>query len=242
MSRILETFKRYELKYMLTRSQAAALRRAMHGHMALDLYGHCTIRNIYYDTDSFRLVRRSMEKPFYKEKLRVRSYRKAGEKDPVFVELKKKYEGVVYKRRIALPHRDAVGALADGTPLPADTQIAREIEAFRTFYGPTLGPVMLLSYEREAFAPADGTDFRFTLDENILWRTHHIDLGASVFGSPVIPEGAVLLEVKTPGGIPLWMVRFLSENGIRQISFSKYGEAYRQLRQNTNAMGGLLYA
>ena len=237
-----QTFKRYELKYMLTRAQAKALRQAMRDHMAIDRFGHGEIRNIYLDTDNYRLVRRSIEKPLYKEKLRVRSYRKAGPEDQVFVELKKKFESVVYKRRLELPYGQVDQALWDGTPLPAEDQIAREIQAFRDFYGPTLQPAMLLSYEREAFYPIDDADFRITLDENILWRDHHIDLGASLWGTPLLTPNQVLMELKTPGGIPLWMTRFLTENGIRKISFSKYGAAYGQLMAQARTTGGIRYA
>ncbi len=223
------TFKRYELKYLLTRQQAGALREAMTGHLKLDQFGHSVIRNLYFDTDDYRLVRRSIEKPLYKEKLRVRSYQKASAESPVFVELKKKFDGVVYKRRLVLPHREAMNALENGKPLPAGGQIAREIGAFRSFYGPSLLPAMALSYEREAFCPVDGVDFRLTLDENILWRTDSLDLSASCWGTPVIAPDLILMELKTPGGIPLWMVHFLSAHRIRQISISKYGEAYTQL-------------
>ena len=236
------TFKRYELKYMLTRAQANDLLRAMEGHLRLDQYGHSTIRNIYFDTDSFRLVRRSIEKPLYKEKLRVRSYQRAGENTPVFVELKKKFDSVVYKRRLVLPHRAAMDALESGAPLPADSQIGREIAAFREFYGPSLLPAMLLTYEREAYYPVDGTDFRLTLDENILWRMDDMDLGALIGGSAVIGPNRVLMELKTPGGIPLWMTRFLSRNKIYQTSFSKYGAAYQQWLTEERFTGGLLYA
>lgn len=236
------TFKRYELKYMLTRAQANDLLRAMEGHLRLDQYGHSTIRNIYFDTDSFRLVRRSIEKPLYKEKLRVRSYQRAGENTPVFVELKKKFDSVVYKRRLVLPHRAAMDALESGAPLPADSQIGREIAAFREFYGPSLLPAMLLTYEREAYYPVDGTDFRLTLDENILWRMDDMDLGALIGGSAVIGPDRVLMELKTPGGIPLWMTRFLSRNKIYQTSFSKYGAAYQQWLTEERFTGGLLYA
>ena len=236
------TFKRYELKYMLTRRQVALLREAMREHMALDRFGHSTIRNIYLDTDNYRLIRRSIEKPRYKEKLRVRAYGKAGKDDDVFVELKKKFESVVYKRRLTLPHRAAMDALEGGAPLPAVGQIAREIAAFRDFYGPTLRPAMFLSYEREAYYPVDGEDFRLTLDENILWRTDHVDLGTSCFGTSLLDPDQVLMELKTPGGIPLWMVRFLSDNDIRKVSFSKYGTAYQQMLSAENANGGRRYA
>ena len=236
------TFKRYELKYRISRSQRDALLKAMEGHLKLDRYGHSTIRNIYFDTDTFRLVRRSIEKPLYKEKLRVRSYGQATADSPVFVELKKKYDSVVYKRRLALPHRAAMDALEEGRPLPVDSQIGREIEAFRRFYGPSLKPAMFLSYEREAYFPVDGTDFRLTLDENILWRMDNMDLGAEAYGNAVLDDDRVLMEVKTPGGIPLWMTRFLSEQRIYQTSFSKYGAAFQQFLRGEHLIGGRMYA
>ncbi|MDO5326409.1 MAG: polyphosphate polymerase domain-containing protein [Clostridia bacterium] len=236
------TFKRYELKYMMTRAQKEDLLRAMEGHLQLDRYGHSTIRNIYFDTDTFRLVRRSIEKPLYKEKLRVRSYQRAGEKSMVFMELKKKFESVVYKRRVMLPHREAMDALENDRPLPISSQIGAEIAAFREFYGPTLKPSMLLTYEREAYFPVDGTDFRLTLDENILWRMDNMDLGAEAYGNAVLDDDRVLMEVKTPGGIPLWMTRFLTENKIYQTSFSKYGAAFLQWQAGEHLLGGKMYA
>ena len=238
------TFKRYELKYILNRFQRDALLRAMEGHLALDIYGHSTIRNIYYDTDSWRLVRRSVEKPYYKEKLRVRAYGSPKPETPVFVELKKKFDHVVYKRRLMLPCKAAMEGLQSGHTLPAaptDQQIALEIEAFKEFYGPTLQPAMLLTYEREAFFPVDGVDFRLTLDENLLWRTEDIDLCAPLGGRYIIDPDLLILELKTPGGIPLWMTQFLSRHRIYQTSISKYGTAYTQwLMEDKN--GGKLYA
>ena len=236
------TFKRYELKYMMTQAQKEKLLRAMEGHLQLDQYGHSTIRNIYFDTDTFRLVRRSIEKPLYKEKLRVRSYQRAGENSMVFVELKKKFESVVYKRRVMLPHRAAMDALENDAPLPINSQIGAEIAGFQEFYGATLKPAMLLTYEREAYFPVDGTDFRLTLDENILWRMDNMDLGAETYGNAVLDSDLVLMEVKTPGGIPLWMTHFLAENRIYQTSFSKYGAAFLQWQEGEQMTGGRLYA
>ena len=106
------TFERYELKYLLTRAQKEFVLRVLEPYMELDHYGRTSIRNLYYDTDTFRLVRRSLERPAYKEKLRVRSYRAAGPEDSVFVELKKKYRSVVYKRRLAVPQQQALLACA----------------------------------------------------------------------------------------------------------------------------------
>lgn len=101
-------FQRYEMKYLLTREQKSQVLAAMEPHMALDQYGRTTIRNLYFDTGSYRLIRRSIERPAYKEKLRVRSYSRAEPGSAVFVELKKKYRHVVYKRRVSLPEEQAM--------------------------------------------------------------------------------------------------------------------------------------
>jgi SPX domain protein involved in polyphosphate accumulation len=232
-------FQRYELKYLLSTRQKDLLAQVMRPYMALDRFGHSTIRNIYYDTDTYRLIRNSLEKPAYKEKLRVRSYAKANEKSAVFVELKKKYKSVVYKRRIVMPEQQAVDWLGGKGPCPQQNQISREIDYFRSFYE-TLHPVVCLSYEREAFYSLGGDDFRVTFDENILYREKDLSLETEVYGTPLLQDGKVLMELKTPGGIPLWMTHFLTEQHIRKTSFSKYGTAYQMMQ--TNSLGGKLYA
>lgn len=226
-------FKRYELKYMLTTAQKEALLQVMAPYMALDKYGRTVIRNIYFDTDNYRLIRRSIEKPMYKEKLRIRSYRKAEKKDKVFVELKKKYDGVVYKRRISMPLQQAMDWICDGAGAP-DTQIGREIEYFRNYYT-GLRPAVYLSYEREAYYCKDGGDFRVTFDDHVYARQDRLSLGEEADGQTLLPEGMVLMEVKTSGAIPLWMVKHLSENRIFKTSFSKYGTAYQTMIFNKGA-------
>lgn len=221
-------FKRYEMKYMLTRQQKAGLMRVMLEHMALDEYGRTTICNLYFDTPSYRLIRRSLEKPAYKEKLRVRSYGTAAENGPVFVELKKKYEDVVYKRRVSMPNGEASAWLRGAAAPKRPGQITREIDYVRSYYD-DLKPVVFLSYEREAFYSKDGSDFRVTFDENILCREEHLTLTESAWGTPLLPGGMVLMELKTPGGIPLWMTQFLTRERIYKTSFSKYGTAYQTL-------------
>ena len=218
-------FKRYELKYMLSLAQKDALEQVMASHMALDQYGKTTIRNIYFDTDDYRLIRRSIEKPAYKEKLRIRSYAQATQDSPVFVELKKKYDHVVYKRRVALGQREATGWLCREIKPSADTQIFREIHYFIDFYGP-LKPAVYLSYDREAYFEKDGGDFRVTFDRNIQCRQTDIDLCSPAYGTPILPPDRVLMELKCSGGIPLWMVEVLSREKIYKTAFSKYGTAY----------------
>ena len=221
-------FKRYELKYMLTPEQKDKILAAMSTHMQLDKYGRTTIQNIYFDTDNYRLIRRSIERPSYKEKLRIRSYTQAASDSTVFVELKKKYESIVYKRRLPLCLRDAMAWVCREKSCPADTQIAREIDYFIDFYG-TLKPTVFLSYEREAYYKKSGGDFRVTFDHNILCRQTDLDLCSPVYGAPILPEGKVLMELKCSGGIPLWMVQVLSRERIYKTSFSKYGTAYSRL-------------
>lgn len=220
-------FKRYELKYMLTVGQKERLLSAMDGRMSIDKYGRTTIRNIYFDTDTYQLVRRSIEKPIYKEKLRIRSYSSVTPEDKVFVELKKKYNDVVYKRRISVAEHAAMDWICGRAPSPKNTQISAEIDYFLRFYA-TVQPRVYLSYEREAYYCLDGTDFRVTFDDNILARRTELSLCSEPYGERLIENGLVLMELKCSGGIPLWMARALSEERIYKTSFSKYGTAYQK--------------
>ena len=221
-------FKRYELKYLLTIGQKQKLLQEMQPYMQLDKYGRTTIRNLYFDTDDYLLIRRSIEKPIYKEKLRLRSYAQAGGDTPVYVELKKKYDDVVYKRRIAATNEQATAWLCQGVKHPQDTQIAREIDYVLEFYK-NLKPRVYLSYQREAYYCTDGSDFRVTFDDDILCRQDALSLTEPAYGTPILPQDKVLMELKCSGGIPLWMIRFLSREKIYKSSFSKYGTAYQML-------------
>ncbi|MGN1081605.1 MAG: polyphosphate polymerase domain-containing protein [Acutalibacteraceae bacterium] len=218
-------FERYELKYMLTLEQKEKVLRAMQPYMSLDKYGRTTIRNIYLDTDNYRLIRRSIDKPIYKEKLRIRSYSKATPESAVFVELKKKYQSTVFKRRISLPEREAMEWVMRKRHCPKNTQISQEINYFLDYYE-KLHPTVFLSYEREAYYEKDGGDFRVTFDDNILCRQNDISLKSDIYGTSLLSEGTVLMEIKCAGGVPLWMARTLSLEHIYKTSFSKYGTAY----------------
>lgn len=221
-------FKRYELKYLLSIEQKQKLLAAMEPFMALDEYGRTTIRNVYFDTDSYRLIRHSIEKPAYKEKLRLRSYHRAKPSAEIFVELKKKYDSVVYKRRLSMKETQAVDWLQGTGGYVPDSQISREIDYFRRFYE-TLHPTVFLSYEREAYFAKDGSDFRVTFDDTILCRETELTLDAPVYGHPLLEEGKTLMEIKCSGGVPLWMTEILSREKIYKTSFSKYGTAYQTI-------------
>lgn len=224
------TFKRYELKYLLNKKEKEEILLAMKLHMKLDDYGRTVIRNIYFDTENFRLIRRSLEKPVYKEKLRIRSYKPVQITDPVFVEIKKKYKSVVYKRRLLLPEKTVMESFRTGEPLPVCSQIGDEIQYFREYYK-NLQPSVFLSYEREAFYSLDGSDFRVTFDENILYRRNDISLGSEIYGHPLLGKQQTLMEIKTSGGIPLWMSETLTKHHLYKTSFSKYGSAYQRMME-----------
>ena len=144
------------------------------------------------------------------------------------MELKKKYDSVVYKRRFPLTEEDALHWVSGETRCDTQTQIADEIDYFLDYYE-TLHPVVFLSYEREAFYAKDGGDFRVTFDDHILCRQEDISLEADVWGTPLLEEGMVLMEIKCSGGLPLWMSHALTQMHVYKTSFSKYGTAYETM-------------
>jgi len=224
-------FKRYEIKYRVTEEQRQAVLRAMEPYMSIDDFGLTTIRNLYFDTDDYVLARHSIAKPDFKEKLRIRSYARASSESTVFMELKRKYDGVVYKRRVGLTESEADSWTAGkGAPLihKEQPQLAAEIDYFLALYG-DLKPVVYLSYDREAYRMKDGSDFRVTFDSRIKARDYDISLESDVYGTDLIEEGEYLMEIKCSGGIPLWMTEVLSAEGIYKTSFSKYGTAYQRM-------------
>ncbi len=226
-AKFITVFKRYEMKYILSPEQYEALRRVLDLHMEVDRYGRTLIQNIYYDTPDFRLIRASIEKPLYKEKLRVRCYGECDDGHNVFVEIKKKFKGVVYKRRVNMEYAQALSYLSGGDP-PCPCQITNEIDWFFKAY-PGIGPAMYISYERVAMASREDPNLRVTFDQNITYRMTELDICRGSYGDKLIGDDCWLMEIKIPGAMPIWLVRALTELGIRPVSYSKYGNAYRSL-------------
>ncbi len=218
-------FKRHELKYRLTKQQYKQLCRCMEKYMVLDSYGRHKISNVYFDTDNFSIIRHSIEKPKYKEKLRLRVYGQPGDDTVSFIELKKKYDGVVYKRRIQSTQSDAMSYLCSDAELGDTSQIKKEVDYYKGMHN-SLSPSIYLSYEREAFYSPDDENFRITFDFNIKMRDVDISPYESEQDINILSDDIVLLEVKTVKGLPFWFVDFLGENGLYKTSFSKYGTAY----------------
>ena len=229
-------FERYEMKFLLTMQQRCFLEKAIQGRMRPDEHGESTICNIYYDTPDFLLIRRSLERPVYKEKIRMRSYCPAYGEEKVFLELKKKYDGVVYKRRISLPLDQAEAYMQGRCDMPVDSQIGREIDWFCNYYK-DLMPAAHISYDRSAWFDRVDPELRLTFDRNILWQTEDCSLSALPCGHALLGSGESLLEIKTAGAIPMWLVSLLNEAEIRKSSFSKYGSAYMAMFRDNRKRG-----
>ena len=218
--------KRYELKYLLNADQTEFLRKRLKGRMEADQYGKTSIASLYYDTPTYQLIRTSVEKPEFKEKIRLRSYGLATEESPVFLELKRKAYGIVYKRRVQTTIPLVKKFFSGEGDICAPGQINKEITVFRDHYK-TLVPACMIIYDRAAYFEPGG-DLRLTIDENPRYRTNDLTLTQSLDGISLLDEGWTVLEIKVQDAVPLWLCEILSAGGIRKGSFSKYGEAYRQ--------------
>ncbi len=218
-------FKRHELKYRLTKQQYSLLCDCMKNHMVLDSYGRHKISNVYFDTDDFSIIRHSIERPKYKEKLRLRVYGQPNEDSMSFIELKKKYNGVVYKRRIPSTQSKAMSYLCNESELDDNSQIKKEVDYFINTHK-HLSPSIYLSYEREAYYSLSDEDFRITFDFDIKMRDIDISPYESEHDVNILLDDCVVLEVKTVWGLPFWFIDFLGQNGLYKTSFSKYGTAY----------------
>ncbi len=218
--------KRYELKYLLNPGQTDFLRERLKGRMEVDQYGKTSIASLYYDTPTYQLIRTSVDKPEFKEKIRLRSYGLATEDSPVFLELKRKTYGIVYKRRVQTTIPLVKKFFSGEGDICAPGQINREITVFRDYYK-TLVPSCLIIYDRTAYFEPGG-DLRLTIDENPRYRAEDLTLSKSMDGISLLDEGWTVLEIKAQESVPLWLCGILSAGGIRKSSFSKYGEAYSQ--------------
>lgn len=227
-----EIFSRYEVKYMLNTDQKEILMSALKEYMNVDPYNvggkFYTISNIYYDTDDNALIQRSLDKPEYKQKLRLRGYGVPNPGDIVFLEIKKKYKGIVNKRRSCLELEEAkkyieTGILPEFKPY-MNKQVLNEIDYFTHIYD--LKPRLYLAYDRLAFFDKNDAQFRVSFDTNIRTRRNDLTLDAGDYGQQMLREDVWLMEVKINKNLPLWFARLLQDNKIYNSSFSKYGTEY----------------
>lgn len=230
----IEVFNRYEHKYLLTPEEYETVLRTIRAHMDMDPYNiggkPYTIANIYYDTPDDYLIRRSLEKPAYKEKLRLRGYGVPKAGDKVYLEIKKKYAGLVNKRRTALTLPEAYTFAETGRiPLRKEYmngQVVSEISYFLHRY--SLVPKVYIAYDRIAFFEKGNPDLRISFDTNIRSRRYDLRLEDGDHGTLLMTKPYHLMEVKTARAKPLWLCELLSDLSIRRQSFSKYGTEYQQ--------------
>ena len=226
IERPIVVMKRYEMKYLMTPEQTAYFKESVSAYMRVDKFGLTSIASLYYDTPNYRLIRTSIEKPPFKEKIRLRSYGLATDASPVFLELKRKAYGIVYKRRVQSTIPLVEKFFYGEGDICAGGQINREITTFRDYYQ-TLVPACLIIYDRVAYFQPDG-DLRLTIDHCPRYRYEDLNLTTSMAGTPLLPDGYTILEVKVQQAVPLWLSALLTKGQIYKTSFSKYGEAYRQ--------------
>ena len=234
-----DVFQRKEIKYLMNEEQYLAIRERLAPIAADDAYGETEILNTYFDTPDFRLIRRGMEHPEYKEKLRLRCYSVPGNESPSFIEIKKKFRGIVYKRRIQVPYEEAQDYLLNGVLPPkfdregfydaetpaSEAQIQKEIDYFLTYYK-NLRPAMGIAYDRIAMVGRQDPELRITFDTNLRWSVDELDLRFGNHGRQILEPGQHLMELKITGSMDLRIARILSELGIYRTSISKYGRGF----------------
>ena len=237
----ISTFERYERKFIVTKDQFERLLPAVSEYMDPDPYcldgKSYRLVNIYFDDDQDSIIRQSVRKPVYKEKLRLRSYDVPESEDTVvYLELKCKYHGIVTKRRAGFPYKDIKNYLETGVHPATESyiyeQVLCEIDSF--LKRSPCCPKMLLSYDRHAFFLKNDKETRLTFDENIITRRSDLDLLHGVYGERLIPEDRMIMEIKIPDAVPLWLSKILSEEQIFMSSFSKYGREFERYYRETH--------
>ena len=223
-------FKRVEKKYMLTQEQYDYILDRLAPHMHPDRFFESDIRNIYFDNKTDELIETSLTKPAYKEKLRLRSYGAPGPNSLVFFEIKKKYQGVVYKRRISMTRDEAyryieTGELPENLVGNIPVEIDYMIRRYRLF------PKAYIGYHRLALVGNNDPELRITFDDEIVSRYDDVRLESEAPGEQLLPENTHLMEIKIPGAMPLWLAHVLSEKSIYPQSFSKFGTAHLRRKQ-----------
>lgn len=228
----IEVFNRFENKYQMDDETFRKVCKIMDQHMVLDSYckdhNTYTIANIYYDTPDNSLIRESLSKPVYKEKLRLRAYGVPDFDTKVYLEIKKKFKGLVNKRRTVLALNEAYDFLETGDKPELhdymNAQVLNELEYFLEEYN--LSPKVYIAYDRVAYFEKGNDDLRISFDKNIRTRRYDLHLEAGDYGTRLLPENIWLMEIKTSRAMPLWLCDMLSEFGLKRSSFSKYGTEF----------------
>ncbi|MCX7772343.1 MAG: polyphosphate polymerase domain-containing protein [Clostridia bacterium] len=230
----IEVFNRYENKFLLDSDTLQKLETRLLDYVELDEYNQShpfyTITNLYFDTEDNHLIRTSLAKPRYKEKLRLRAYGVPKPDDKVFLEIKKKVDGLVNKRRTVISLKEAYSFIDTGQQPPCkgymNSQVLNEIDYLMKRY--PLMPKLYLAYDRRAYFSRDNRDLRITLDTGIRTRRYDLRLEMGDYGESLLASDQWLMEIKAGATLPYWLTRLLAEYRIYKTSFSKYGREYEK--------------
>lgn len=228
MKKYQSVFDRYEKKYILTQDQVKGLLESIDDYIIEGAYATSSIHSIYFDDEDFTMIQKSLSKPPYKEKVRARFYGNFSEDAPCYLEIKKKFNGIVYKRRFQVSYAQAKHFLEAPETLQYEHQIGKELQWIVGQFH--LKPQYYIYYDRHAYCSKDDEEIRLTFDQHLLYRSNDLNFDQQVDGTSLLDEELVLLEVKTPDALPLWLVRALEALSIQPTSFSKVGTAY--LKEN----------
>lgn len=218
-------FKRVEEKYLLNNKQYKALFKNINDFIEKDKYYETTICNIYFDNNEDELIYTSIDKPTYKHKLRLRSYGIPKITDDVFLEIKFKFKKMVGKRRIKIKLNDFNEYLKN-KKYNGNNQIMKEIDYLFNLYN--LKPTYFIAYDRKSYREKNNENLRITIDTNLRSRKDNLSLELGDKGKLYFKENLYIMEIKTLGAMPLWLVKNLSNLGIYPVSFSKFGSIYKK--------------
>lgn len=226
-----ESFKRYEKKYLLDEKQYSSMKEKLKGYIEDDVYKEYNLMSIYYDNDNYELIRRSIEKPKYKEKLRIRTYNPPKDDDYVQVELKKKYDGIVYKRRTKAKYKEVMDDIYNAQF--KDEQIGKEIKYFLDYYG-KLKPKIYIACNRKSYIGKEDKTLRITFDEKMEYRFKDLSLNKNEKDESI--RDGIIMEIKVNGNMPLWLTKILDEVKVYSRGFSKVGNAYLKEMEKENGI------
>lgn len=207
----------------MNQKQYESFLKKINDYVEEDKYFKYKICSIYFDTNNYDLIRNSLEKPIYKEKVRIRSYGKVENEDKIFFEIKKKYKGITNKRRITLTYENLKNYLnKNKIPDNSNIQIFNELDYLMNYY--ELKPKVFISYDRISFISKENKNLRITFDNNLNYRLNELNLDDEK--GKIFNNDKYILEIKTLDSFPIWLVKALSELEIYPTSFSKYGSIY----------------
>jgi len=229
---------RFELKYLITEAQAAAIERYIRPFLPPDRYsklqrgGMYPIVSLYLDSPDLQLCRETLYGVKNRFKLRIRSYTDEPEY-PRFFEIKRRINRVIMKSRARVTDRD-VPLLLQGRSLPPQGYSTDEaaLNQFQLYVASIHArPMVLIRYMRQAFENSSENRVRVTFDRQLCYkvtREPKVRLGGSGWQHNSVTRGNVILEIKFTGRYPAWLARMVAHFDLNARSISKFATSIEQ--------------